>query len=183
MERERIEHEIDQVRSKYGEKILNLLHEERTMYHGDLAMRLSISPSGLNAIIRKMKEAEIPLIQVEQIGKFKKYSLSEAVQAYMDGSDSGEYVSKERQSRERRGLFLPIQRFVEAAGEDWRECLTLLLCGEDEDMSREIQKAFEELIGQLETLYQDSSPELKALQKFMKNEVLLYVLNQYLEKI
>lgn len=182
MERERIEHEIDQVRSKYGEKILNLLYEERAMYHGDLAVRLSVSPSGLNAIIRKMKESEIPLIKVEEIGKFKKYSLSEEMQKYMDGDNLEENIMSEEQSKEKVGLFLPIQRFVEAAGDTWREDLNLMLCGEDEGISKEIQRRFEELINQFEELYQKKSPELKLLQKFIRNEVLLYLLDEYLEK-
>ncbi len=50
-------------------------------------------------------------------------------------------------------------------------------------MSKEIQKTFEELIRQLEELYKGGGQELKALQKFMRNEALLYVLDQYLEKI
>ena len=78
------------------------------------------------------------------------------------------------------GLFLPVQRFVEAAGESWREILNLLLCGEEAGISQDVIKAFSELIKQMEELYVTESPELRLLRKFIKNEVLLYLLDEYL---
>ena len=184
MEREKIEWEISQIRSKYGEKILNILKEERTMYHGDLAARLSVSPSGLNAVIKKMQGAEIPLLNVEQIGKFRKYSLSEAVRDYMDGIEPAKH-SPEKELREDDGqdLFIPMQRFVEAAYEPWRECLNRLLCGEEAGVSRELQEAFEALMKQMEALYVMDNPQLDQLRRFIKNEVVVYLLDQYLEEL
>lgn len=180
MEREKIEREINQVRSKYGEKILYILKSERSMYHGDLAAKLEISPSGLNAIVKKMTEGEIPLIRVEQVGKFKKYSLPDEVRQYMENENPEQQGTGMPRKVCGAGLFLPVQRFVEAAGEPWREVLNLLLCGEEAGISQEEIKAFSELIKQMEELYMTESPELRLLRKFIKNEVLLYLLDEYL---
>lgn len=180
MEREKIEREINQVRSKYGEKILYILKSERSMYHGDLAAKLEISPSGLNAIIKKMTEGEIPLVRVEQVGKFKKYSLPDEVRQYMENENPEQQGTGASRKVCGAGLFLPVQRFVEAAGESWREILNLLLCGEEAGISQEEIKAFGELIKQMEELYVTESPELRLLRKFIKNEVLLYLLDEYL---
>lgn len=184
MDKEKIEWEISQIRSKYGEKILNILKEERTMYHGDLAVRLSVSPSGLNAIIKKMLDVEIPLLMVEQIGKFKKYSLSEAAREYMDGKESVQHAAeKEVQRDDGQDLFIPMQRFVEAAYEPWRECLNRLLCGEEAGISGELQEAFDALMKQIEELYAVHNPQLDQLRRFIKNEVVVYLLDQYLEEL
>lgn len=180
MEREKIEREINQVRSKYGEKILYILKSERSMYHGDLAAKLEISPSGLNAIIKKMTEGEIPLVRVEQVGKFKKYSLPDEVRQYMENENPEQQGTGTPRKVCGAGLFLPVQRFVEAAGESWREILNLLLCGEEAGISQDVIKAFSELIKQMEELYVTESPELRLLRKFIKNEVLLYLLDEYL---
>lgn len=180
MEREKIEREINQVRSKYGEKILYILKSERSMYHGDLAAKLEISPSGLNAIIKKMTEGEIPLVRVEQVGKFKKYSLPDEVRQYMENENPEQQGTGTSRKVCGAGLFLPVQRFVEAAGESWREILNLLLCGEEAGISQDVIKVFGELIKQMEELYVTESPELRLLRKFIKNEVLLYLLDEYL---
>lgn len=182
MERERIEQEINQVRSKYGEKILNFLKAERCMYHGDLAAKLEISPSGLNAIIKKMTEGEITLIHVEQVGKFKKYSLPDEVRQYMENENPEQQGNGIPRKACGAGLFLPVQRFVEVAGESWREILNLLLCGEDAGISQEVIRAFNDFIKQLEELYVLESPELCLIRKFIKNEVLLYLLDEYLQE-
>ena len=52
MDHEAIAQAINSIRSKYGIRILKLLYREGIMYHGDLAGRLEISPSALNAVIR-----------------------------------------------------------------------------------------------------------------------------------
>lgn len=179
MNREVMEQEMDKIRSKYGEKILKKLWENRMMYHGDLATQLSLSPSGLNAIIKKMEQVTPSLVHIEQVGKFKKYSLSDEMQEYMDHAYSSQPERGEQLESETPGLFIPIQRFVEGAGAGWREVFNLLLCGEDAGTSQEIQNDFDCLIRQLEQLYKNNRQGLLQLQHFIGNEVLIYLMDEY----
>ena len=79
-----IKRQIIGIRSKYSERILELLAQEGELYHGDLSEKLNMSPSGLNAIIRKMQECDPPIIEIMQIGKYKIYTLPAAVKEYIE---------------------------------------------------------------------------------------------------
>ena len=74
-----IQQQIIQSRTKYCEPILKLLFQEGELYHGDLADKLKVSPSGLNNVIKKIMETNPPLIIVNQIGKYKIYTLPDYV--------------------------------------------------------------------------------------------------------
>lgn len=180
MNKEQIEKAINNIRSKHGKDILDLLWVEKTMYHGDLAGKLSISPSGLNGIIKKMIESEIPLIKVEVVGKFRKYSLSDEMKEYMDASEDRSYKKTASKTVNGIGLFVPIQRFVEAAGDGWREILNQMLCGDDLDVSENLQKCFNELMDQIEELSINNEYGLQLIKKFIKNEVLIYLIEEYI---
>ena len=181
MEREQIERQIDQIRSKHTRPILKLLEHEHSMYHGELAEQLNISPSGLNAIIKKMLAAELPLIEVDQIGKFKKYSLSKEIAEHFTVFFPEQKGKRETVISGKLGLFIPIQRFIEICGDRWRENLSQLLCGEDEEYPQEIKDAFEVFIKQLQELYRNNDPGLIQLKRFIHNEAVLYLLDGYLQ--
>lgn len=171
-----MEDTIRQVRSKYTEKILGTLEKEGNLYHGDLADKLSLSASGLNAIIRKMQEPEI-LIKIDEIGKYKIYSLSDDMKKYY--CLKNENILHLRKHSNRHGLFLPLQHFAQAAGKDWMDALNVCLTGEDTEESAEVKDAFSVLIHQAEQL---SENDLQRIESVLENDVLIRVFRLYISE-
>lgn len=171
-----IEETITQIRSKYTDKILRLLEKEGSLYHGDMAAKLNLSASGLNAIIRKMQEAEI-LININEIGKYKIYSLSTEMKQYFRlKSESIVYLHKET---ERRGLFLPLQHFAQVAGKDWMDALNICLTGEDTEESKEVKQAFSDFIHHAEQLNEN---DIRRIESILENDILIRVFRLYLSE-
>lgn len=180
-----IQRQINNVRSKYCEPVLNML-EEGSLYHGDLAEKLNLSPSGLNAIIKKMQESPVPLIHTDQVGKYKIYSLSEEVKRFWNKKKHRQ-IYLDTKSVSIPGeitLFSELQRYVEIAGEQWKEILGLLLQGREKYYGKELIDCFETFIQQVEKAVIEKSDDLERMKKFLKNDVLLYLLDEYInEKI
>jgi hypothetical protein len=170
-----MEQEISQVRTKYCERILNLLEEEGTLYHGDLAKKLSLSPSGLNAIIRKMMEPN-NLIHIDDVGKYKIYSLSDDMKNYFRLKKQAHIVPIS-DSRERQGLFLPLQHFAACAGKQWMDALNVCLTGENAEESQEVKDAFDVFIRQVEKM---NDYERNQIEQILENDILIRVLRMYL---
>lgn len=171
-----MEETIKQVRSKYTEKILNLLDKEGSLHHGDVADKLNLSPSGLNAIIRKMQDLEV-LININEIGKYKIYSLSDDMKTYFRLKN--ERIVYLHDQSDRHGLFLPLQRFAQAAGKDWMDALNVCLTGEDTEESDEVKDAFSAFIHQAEQL---SSNDLKRIEAILENDVLIRIFRLYMSE-
>lgn len=166
---------INQVRTKYCDRILKLLNDEGSLYHGDMAKRLGLSASGLNAIIRKMQEYD-SLLHVDEIGKYKIYSLSNEMKQYFQAKN--ERIVHLPRSQRRKGLFLPLQRFVQAAGKDWMESLNLCLTGEDFEEPAEVRAAFSDFINQAEQLDKES---LLRIEEILENDILIRLFRMHLK--
>ena len=182
---ETVREQINQVRSKYCEPILDILETEGDLYHGDLADKLELSPSGLNAIIKKMQEAELPLIQTSQIGKYKIYSLSEETKEYLRQKRMKGDQRLDRKSlneEKRTSLFLPLQRFVESAGTGWKDMLGELLQGDHAECTEQTLNHFYEFTGQMAELSRHKSMDVERIQKFLGNDVLNYLLEDFLKE-
>lgn len=171
-----MEDTIRQVRSKYTKKILDTLAEEGNLYHGDLADKISLSASGLNAIIRKMQELEV-LIKIDEIGKYKIYSLSDETKKYYRLKT--ENIVHLHKQPDRHGLFLPLQHFAQAAGKDWMDALNVCLTGEDTEESAEVRAAFSVLIHQAEQL---SENDLRRIESILENDVLIRIFRLYISE-
>lgn len=75
--------EILKVRTKYRDTVLWALAKRGTLLHGDLASVISVSPSQLNAIIKQMNETSVKLVNVEEISKYKLYSITPVAYKYI----------------------------------------------------------------------------------------------------
>lgn len=75
--------EIQQVNTKYRDEILSVLSKTGTMLHGDLASAIGVSASGLNAVIKKMNATSVKLIHVEEVSKYKLYSVTPVAYNYI----------------------------------------------------------------------------------------------------
>jgi len=180
-----IRKQIIGIRSKYCEPILELLSREGELYHGDLAEKMNMSPSGLNVIIKKMQECTPPILEINQIGKYKIYALPPAVKEYMEAKrGEGKAFAPEDSFREDAGeenLLLCMQHFVEKAGDKWRERFNLLLQGE-EDEAQEIKSEFERLMGLIREASKYREEEFERLNRFLNNDVLKYLVREYLDE-
>lgn len=77
------QNEIYKINTKYRDVILRILAKRGTLLHGDLASALGVSPSGLNAIIKQMNGTTVKLISVEEISKYKLYSITPVAYKYI----------------------------------------------------------------------------------------------------
>lgn len=180
---EEIHNQILHVRSKYCEPILKLLFQEEELYHGDLAKKLELSPSGLNAIIKKIMEQEPPIIEMTQFGKYTIYTLADRARRYMEGR--GGFKESKASDKELYGVnvLLPLQHFVAATGAEWRDELNLLLQKRDQESSIEDKNCFTELIEQAKAAKQYDSRAYDELKKVMQNDILWYLLDGYVNDL
>lgn len=77
------QNEILKVKTKYRDAVLRALAKRGTLLHGDLASVISVSPSQLNAIIKQMNETSVKLVNVEEISKYKLYSITPVAYKYI----------------------------------------------------------------------------------------------------
>ncbi|MEZ3506547.1 MAG: winged helix-turn-helix domain-containing protein [Lachnospiraceae bacterium] len=180
---EEVRQQILQVRSKYCEPILDLLFQEGELYHGDLADKLELSPSGLNAIIKKMVESTPPIIEMMQIGKYKIYFLPDAVRKYMDNRNQPKESRKPDHRMSEGNLLLSLQHFVEIVNGNWKDELNLLLQGENTEAEDNICRSFQELMELTKQAEEYDRTGYDQLKKAMGNDVLSFLLDEYMEEI
>ncbi len=78
-----IQNEIQQIRTKYRDKVLSVLVKSGTLLHKDLASAVGVSASGLTAIIKQMNETAVKMVHIEEVSKFKLYSVTPAAYQYV----------------------------------------------------------------------------------------------------
>ncbi|MCM1087735.1 MAG: hypothetical protein NC419_06230 [Muribaculaceae bacterium] len=77
-----IQNEMQQIKTKYKNTILSILARSGTMLHKDLASAIGVSASGLTAIIKQMNATSVQTIHVQEVSKFKLYSITPAAYKY-----------------------------------------------------------------------------------------------------
>ncbi len=82
----------------YKDQILKILWEKEPVLHKELAEELQISSNNLSNVMRRMKNAAIPLIEENAVGKNKFYQLNREGRHYvlenMDSSDRTEELEE-----------------------------------------------------------------------------------------
>lgn len=97
-----VQNEIQQVKTKYKDEIITVLSKTGTMLHGDLASAIGVSASGLNAVIKKMNATSVKLIHVEEVSKYKLYSVTPAAYNYIITNNPNVQVECELFNESRR---------------------------------------------------------------------------------
>lgn len=92
-----IEKQIQYINSKHCKSVLTIIYEEDGINQGEIARKLNLLPSGLSLVLKKMETSEIPLVNVSQTGKFRRYSLPEYVKNYMRDLNKGGMMRKSKQ--------------------------------------------------------------------------------------
>lgn len=90
--------EIEKVRTKYRDALLKILYDRGTVMHKDLAAKLGVSNNNLTAIISRMNSTAVKLVNIQEISKYKIYSLTPVAYQYV------------QQLRARRGNVTQIER-------------------------------------------------------------------------
>ena len=166
-----IRKQIIGIRSKYCEPILELLAAEGELYHGDLAEKLNMSPSGLNVIIKKMLECDPPIIEVMQIGKYKIYTIPSAVKEYIENRNSMKKKAVDSENDE--NILLCLQHFVEKAGEKWKDIFNLLLQGVEDGIDDSVKEHFARLMRNIVEASKYNEGEMREVNRFLHNDVLV----------
>lgn len=173
--------QILQVRSKYCEPILELLAREGELYHGDLAEKMEMTPSGLNAIIKKMQEGDTTLIETMEIGKYKIYTIPDSVKNYMKNKNRSVDNRPVRKERGNGDLLLALQHFIESVGDGWKDKLNLFLQGEIDENGKD-KNAYDKFVEQVRQTEQEGEDYI-AMKEILNNEVLIYLLERYIVEL
>lgn len=109
LEKLNVQNEIQQISTKYKDEVLSVLAKRGTMLHGDLASTIEVSASGLNAIIKRMNATSVKLINVEEVSKYKLYSITPIAYKYITESKPELTIEIEMRNsfeKEQRELFM-----------------------------------------------------------------------------
>lgn len=176
----KIERLITEVSPKNCLLILQTVHKNEGITHGELASACGLLPSGLSNVIKRMQQCGLPLIEVSQKGKYRIYALPDYMKEYMDELEREGCCEKQE---DEDNLFLLLQRFVEAAGEQWRERMNLLLQSDEVDESAKEGKTFCDFMRQLMNQTKQGNELVGEVRKFIGNDVLLYLVDKYMEAL
>lgn len=80
-------------------------------------------------------------------------------------------------------MLLCLQCFIDKIGENWRAILNLLLQGADCDADTEVKKHFAKLMQVIVNASKYKEDEIAELNKFINNDVLQYLIQEYLNEI
>ena len=78
-------------------------------------------------------------------------------------------------------LFVLLQHFVDLVGDEWRDTMNLLLQSEEVDESSEVGKLFLNIVSIWKKKEEIKDEEIQAVRNFIRNEVLLYLIDKYIE--
>lgn len=109
LERLDTQNAIQQISTKYRDKVLSVLAKRGTMLHGDLASAIEVSASGLNAVIKRMNATPVKLINVEEVSKYKLYSITPIAYKYITERNSDlmiEFETRDSFEKERREVLM-----------------------------------------------------------------------------
>lgn len=110
--------------------------------------------------------------------KYKIYSLSQEAKDYFCNYEElaeGSYKNEKK-------VFVALQKLIDVLEENWREKLNRLLCGEYKNMDEAVKSMFQTFIGNMLDVKQDCPEQYQEVLLFLKNEMLIYLLEKYLQK-
>ena len=175
-----VERQIKEISSKHTMPILQIVEQDDGITHGELAELLNLLPSGLSTVVKKMENCALPLLAVSQTGKYRRYSLPGYVKQYLmekEAEKNEAFLGKTKG----KNLFLLLQHFVEAAGEDWRDTMNILLQEVEIDSSVRVGKYLIEFMEELQKKKDAQEDEVRSVFRFINNEVLIFLMEEYIE--
>lgn len=123
---------IYDLKQKYKDAVLFEIYEDENLLHSVLAHRVLVSASGLNAIIKKLNEAQPPPIHINRQGKFTLYSLEEAGKAYVRDELLQTMASNDQDIDIVNNIFSLLRAFKDQNPRNWDTILNNILKGEED---------------------------------------------------
>lgn len=157
---------ILQIKQKYRDSVLMEIHESGRILHAELANRIAVSASGLNAIIKKMNEYTQKTIRETKAGKFKIYTLTKESTKYIENVILPSMVDNKQDEEDVHNLFSLLSVYKDKNNGVWIKELTKLI--EEEYVSQEVVEDADktlgyELLHALEQFYQQKTNKAKKL--------------------
>ncbi len=158
------QNEIFKIKTKYRDKLLQVLAERGTLLHSDLASALGVSPSGLNAIIRQMDAVSVKLVRTETVSKYKLYSITPTAYKYIMSQKTKEQTKKVRD--------IPLQRDNFYEGLEYKYCRHGTISEIDIDFREKTEPNKKENFTVLSTKAQKSNKFQRPMEPYNKIEKL-----------
>lgn len=180
---------IARIKQKYRDPLLMEIYESGRIVHAGLANRISVSVSGLNAIIKKMNEAPICPIRETKAGKFKFYTLTEDGKKYVEATLLSSVISNRRDGEEVHNLFLLMAMYKDQHQDVWCKNIKMFLEQESKivDTADGVDKSDEyELLQAFGQFYRRENSkaekllELSVADKELRQSIILYFDNKYI---
>lgn len=125
------EETIYSLKQKYKDALLFEIYEDENILHSVLANRISVSASGLNAIIKKLNEVQPPPIHINKQGKFTLYSLGETGKAYVESELMYSMISDSDDENIVHNIFRLLRTFKDQHPQKWMSILKSILNEEE----------------------------------------------------
>lgn len=132
------------VKQKHRDALLETLYVQKNILHTDLAKRLDISVSGLNAVLKKINDVADPPVEATKVGKYKYYNLTVTGRRFVE-----EVLMPPEQRLGLEHMRKVWNIFQSQAGTEWEECFNSLfyLAGKPADeMDDATESAFCEFV-------------------------------------
>ena len=142
------------VRQKHRDALLRILYEHKNVSHAELAEKLKISASGLNAVIKKLNDVEEKTVKYTKIGKYKYYNLTEAGRSFVEN-----VLMLSREKERENHLKEVWDIYQDMTGDLWEESFMRLFetVGKTaEEAENEIEAAFCEFIHSFVAFYNEA---------------------------
>lgn len=114
---------IVQLKQKYKDTVLLEVFQSERILHSVLANRIKVSPSGLNAIIKRLNDIPDKAICMEKSGKFTYYTLSESGNAYVEGVLLPSFANDETEKKFFKNTYQLLNAFRDKNQAKWQEKL------------------------------------------------------------
>lgn len=118
---------ILQIKQKYRDQVFMEIHESGRILHAQLANRISVSASGLNAIVKKLNEISVKTIHETKAGKFKFYTLTGECDKYVKSVILPTVISDKQDEEEVHNLFNLLSVYKDKNQEVWQDKIMKLL--------------------------------------------------------
>lgn len=151
-----LQYEIQRVNTKYRDILLRILAERGTLLHKDLAVALGVSASGLNAIIKQMNSTSVKLVNVEEISKYKMYSITAVALKYIKNSY--------RKNKVREDTTTQLGRFL-------RYYYSLMIFDEDKYLNIRMENEYKSESKEISDVLDNTSQKFGNCEETVKNNL------------
>ena len=169
---------IFELKQKYKDIVLFEIYESEKMLHSTLANRLPVSASGLNAIVKKLNEAQPPPIHIEKQGKFTFYSLEESGIAYVREELLPNMAPDQESEISIQNIFRLLHIFKDRNAKKWMEDLVHILDGEVDFEDHEEGFGFLRELGAYQLRYGRNAEailKVAVAEKEIQKKILVYL--------